>query len=80
LIYKNVKQRVERSSGVKYEYALQAHACAKVLLDNPTLSQVKKFRVAENKWLKLAGTTSKSIADQFEDAIRSKNYVVQNLY
>jgi len=77
LIYKNVKQRVERSSGVKYEYALQAHACAKVLLDNPTLSQVKKFRVAENKWLKLAGTTSKSIADQFEDAIRSKNYVVQ---
>jgi len=80
IIYKKVKQRVKRSSGQQIELAKLATEAAKAITLNPTLNLVLNFRKYENEWLQFANTNSKSLADEFEQAIKSNNYISKPVY
>ena len=53
---------------------------AKLILESPTIKSVKAFRKFEDAWLIGARRGSISIADEFESAIRSKNYEIVKRY
>ena len=80
IIYKKVKQRIKRSSGMQQNLAIQATEAAKVITSQPSLKAVEFFRKIECKWLKESNSNSKSIAAEFEDAIRSKNFISAPVY
>lgn len=74
--YRKVSQRIKRSSGQQKILAEIASNSAKFILENPTLKSVESFRKQEKKWLSTVNKNSVSIADEFESAIRSKNYEI----
>jgi hypothetical protein len=79
--YRKVKQRINKSSGkIKKSAAEKATKAAKDILDRPTLKLVDKFRKIEQEWRLYAHGNSVSIADEFEKAIRSKNYIIEQNY
>jgi hypothetical protein len=81
IIYRKVKQRIKRSSSeLEKELAKNATELARNIKNDPTLISVSKFRKAENKWLNISNKNSVSIADEFEKAIRSKNFIVGSIY
>jgi hypothetical protein len=57
-------------------------AAAEHILDKPTLALVNEFRKAEDLWLMSfdVSISAKSLAAQFEMAIRSRNFVVEMPY
>ena len=73
--YKKVSQRIKRCEGRRLTLAKQATKLAKVILEKQTLKSVAEFRSVETKWLELSHATSRSIAEEFETAIRTKNFV-----
>jgi hypothetical protein len=80
IIYKKVKQRIRVASGQQKELAVLAAAAAKKITINPTLKAVKTFRKLEDEWRKNANRSSKSIADEFEEAIKAKNFISEPVY
>ena len=78
--YRKVKQRVKRSSGLQTQLANCATAAAILILENPSLKAVEFFRKIERKWLLTTNKKSVAIADEFEKAIRSKNYEIVKAY
>jgi hypothetical protein len=80
IIYKKVKQRIRVASGQQKELAVLAVAAAKKITINPTLKAVKTFRKLEDEWRKNANRSSKSIADEFEEAIKAKNFISEPVY
>jgi hypothetical protein len=74
--YKNVYQRIRRSRGARLIYAQQAALLAKQVIEQRTLASVRALRVVEQAWITSGSGPSKSMADVFERAIRSKNYVL----
>jgi len=89
LIYRNVKQRVRpgrspKSTETQHKAAAMVEAAENLVLPGaiPTLKLVSKFRKAEDAWRNSydVSASTKSLADQFEDAIRSGNYVIERPY
>ena len=80
IIYKKVKQRIRIAYGQQKELAIFASAAAKEITINPTLKAVKTFRKLEDDWRQNANRNSKSIANEFEAAIRSKNFISESVY
>lgn len=82
-IYRKVSARNRAPKSVDTKRKAEAmRAAADRIVDAPTLMQVKAFRTAENLWLASYDVvaSAKSMADQFEDAIRSKNFVSERSY
>lgn len=77
LTYKKVSQRERRCTGQKLNLAEIATKFARVILEKQTLRSVEEFRTAEKKWLEVSSGSSRSIADEFERALRSKNFVIE---
>lgn len=78
LIYHKVYQRKRRSSGYKLLLAEKATELAKIILEKRTIKSVQALRVVENEWLAHSTAPAKSMADEFECAIRSGNYFVED--
>jgi hypothetical protein len=80
IVYKKVKQRIRNASGLQKELAILATAAAKEITINPTLKAVKTFRKLEDDWRQNANRNSKSLANEFEAAIQSKNFMSESVY
>ena len=78
--YRKVKQRARHSFGSQRKIAMQATEAAKLILESPTIKSVRAFKKFDNEWLIGARRNSISIADEFESAIRSKNYEIVKPY
>lgn len=82
-IYRKVSARNRAPKSVDTKHKAEAmRAAADRIVDAPTLMQVKAFRSAENLWLAShdVAVSAKSMADQFEEAIRSKCFVSKRSY
>lgn len=78
ITYKKVKQRISRSRDPIARTAAEAAAAAAAdLIKCPTLKGVNIFRKIERKWLSLATAGALPLADEFENAIRSKSFIVE---
>jgi len=79
-IYKKVTQRsrVGRTSNYLLPYAKKSAEYAKKIFDNekPTLTKINAFREVEKEWLMRSTRSTKCLADEFEMAIRSKNWII----
>ena len=78
-IYKQVKQRARTLKSIETQRRAEVMiANAKLITETPTLKQVAAFRKTEDHWRCSydVSANAKSMADQFETAIRSKYYVV----
>lgn len=78
IIYHKVYQRKRRSSGQKLKLAEKATELAKIVLEKRTLKSINDLRIVENKWIALSSSGAKSMASEFERAIRSGNYCVED--
>ncbi len=81
-IYKKVKSRNRNGENKSANTARKCELMieyARLILDKPTLKNVKEFKRFENDWLGCDDVSSnaKQMANQFEDAIRSKNFYVK---
>lgn len=81
-IYKKVADRHRRQerNGVTestLQKSLMMKTAAKAILEKPTLKRVKEFEKAETLWWSCSDVPeySKFISIDFEDAIRSKNFI-----
>jgi hypothetical protein len=78
ITYKKVKQRIARAKSPEIRHAAEAAtAAAASLIQGPTVSGARAFRAVERKWLVLASSSARPLADEFEHAIRAKCFVVQ---
>jgi len=79
--YRKVKQRErnKKSTQLQKLNAEKATYAAKQILESPTLKAVKNFRKLENEWL-VNSQSNLSIADEFETAIRAKNFEIFATY
>lgn len=79
VIYKKVyrRSRSDRASPNLLSLAQNAREAASNILEKPTLKNVATFRKIENQWLARSSANARSCADEFEEAIRSKNFFVQ---
>lgn len=76
-IYATVKQRAERDSPFGNnvgELAEIARVAAKEIMFAQTLASVRKFSIAERKWLRARSRELSALAPKFEDAIRSGDF------
>lgn len=81
ITYKKVKQRIGRAKSKEERIAAEAaKVAAKSVIDKPTLTNVKIFRAKEMKWLRYASMSARLLADEFENAIRSKSYKVERSF
>lgn len=81
-IYKKVKSRKRSCSNKSGDTIFKCHLMiesARSILDKPTLKNVKAFEKLESDWYLCfdVSANAKSMADQFKEAIRSKNFYVE---
>jgi hypothetical protein len=79
-IYKQVKQRTRTLKSIETQRKAEVMiSVAKLITISPTLDLVAEFRNAEEQWRFSydVSTSAKSMADQFEAAIKSNNFVIE---
>jgi hypothetical protein len=79
-IYRKVSKRARVPKSPETQIKAEAmRVAAETILNHPRLFRVNEFRKAEQLWLQSPDISAgaKTIADQFEDAIRSKYYFVE---
>jgi len=81
-IYRKVSHRRRSIKSIETQRRAEAmRDAADAIIDRPTLKLVKEFRKAEDLWLDSDDVLSNmNFADQFEDAIRSKNFVSERSF
>jgi hypothetical protein len=78
LTYMKVRQRIRRASDERCRVAAEEAAdAARKIIESPTLKRVASFRRCEDRWLSYAGARARSLADEFESAIRSGTFTVE---
>ena len=86
LIYRNVAQRTRTNKSAETDCKAETmiRAAEEIVApgSKPTLKLVSKFRKTEDAWRNSydVSASAKSMADQFEIAIRSGNYVIERPY
>jgi hypothetical protein len=79
-IYKQVKQRARTLKSIETQCRAEVMInAAKLITTTPTLMQVAAFRKYEDQWLNShdVSTAAKSMANKFEAAIISNNFVIE---
>lgn len=73
------RTRTPKSAETQRKAEAMIAAAERIITKTPTLKLVAEFRKAEELWCASydVSASTKSMADQFEDAIRSKNFVVK---